>query len=243
MIKKGAYMLKIETANGTQPVVPPCIRRARYENITSAQIPSFCKDLVLFLYQQPLFDGKVKDGEHLRVICLQDCDDVRLFEIFNANANLILGKEKAWPIDSFAFGTRPEKQLRTVEEEDKTPPKELLQDRHLRTLEHGLTLTLSSPFPLALRKLENAYDLVLEGLRTGWSKSEENVLKLDSTKFYLFSKKAVLEEEAVLIRLLALRFSMAKEIECEEKDGIIYMGINKQAHMRAIDRFGFKLQD
>lgn len=203
-----------------------------YSFQTTSEVPVYCKKLATLLDQQPLFRGEGAIAKKAKVVAMECFSDARIFEIFNRNAEKVLGTERAWSIHNIQwFGFSGASKIRD-----------------------GLALWFGSGIPCSVDELEEAYNQVLESLTNGWiqAKAEENpdILHTENPEdFHLFIKKSTLTEEDTLIRFLTEKFSLRTDITCDSalkafaRSDNIYMWVRKTRFEDVVNKFGFKLSN
>lgn len=191
-----------------------------------SEIPKSCMYLVRVLDEQPLFNGNGCRGKKCKVISLEDEIEVEITNIINENARSILRNAKHWQIAIHGSGDSPYQ----------------FSDSSLRPIKHGLVLWVFDDIKnCSIDELSAAYEKVFDKLRNGWAREDREIPKIVLNEAlqdsHLFTKKADLSQEDVLIKLLIAKLGMVKRVKCDEYKGTIYLWIKKSELPEFVARF------
>lgn len=177
-------------------------------------LPNMCVEIGKKLLEQPVSSSS-PSLENYKFIPFQSPQKRTICELFSKNAEKLL-KDKGWHIRAFDgfSGIRGAK----------------------GEIIYGVALQKPKGAEFASASdHEQAYEQVLDGLMKGWSLLKDpidtppNIFEFDPSEHVLFVKKAYLDKESMLIRLLCDEFQIGYKVNVTEPDaqGNIYIRVDK----------------
>lgn len=168
------------------------------------------------LYKSPELEGRVK------VLEFGLNEDCRIFELFTKFAKKHLEKGTEWSVQSMD-----------------------LRDSNFCELYHPVGLFDHNENKCTVVQLRIAYEKVLEALTGGWKEANiedypDLTFRKDPKNYHFFIKEQPVWQEDILVRFLATKYHLDKQLLAYETNKLTYMWIARDKLEDIIQKFGFK---